>query len=223
MHDEKITPQYEPGDNFFKKLDNFWYHYKWTTIIVSFFAIVFIVCAFQFCSRETRELNVLYSAYEYGLGRYINDVESAFESVSPDRNNDGKSNVAIVEVPIITPESYEAFRNHTLIGDTVICLLSPELYNTVYDKDDDGKIVPRFMKLEEVLGYKPEYAYDDYSVRIGDTPLAIDFPALKKIDNDDGGEILLCMLKKTLITSAEDYEYCGEVFKNIIEYEPVNK
>ena len=229
MNDEKITPQYEPGDNFFKKLDNFWYHYKWTTIIVSFFVIVFIVCAVQMCTREDRDLNVLYSAYEYGLGKYLPDVEGALENVAPDFNGDKRSNVAIVELPIISKESYDAFRNHVFVGDTVICLLSPELYSEVYIKDDNGEILSGFMKLEDVLGYKPENAYDDYSIRISDTPLAKDYSVFKNIDNDNG-KILLCIRKKPVVVSPWQkkeadayYEYCTEVFKSIIEYEPVSE
>lgn len=229
MNDGKITPAYEPGDNFLKKLDNFWYHYKWTTIIVGFFAVVLIVCTLQMCTRDDRDLCVLYSDYEYGLGRYLPDVESAFESIAPDFSGDGASNVAIVELPIISKESYDAFRNHIFVGDTIICLLSPELYSEVYVKDDDGEILSGFVKLEDVLGYKPENAYDDYSIRIGDTPLAKDFSVFKNIDNDES-KILLCLRKKPVVVSPfekkeadEYYEYCTELFKSIIEYKPVSK
>ena len=110
-------------------------------------------------------------------------------------------------------------------GDTVICLLDPTLYYTVYVEGDNGEIQSGFMKLSDVLGYTPENAYDEYSIRISDTPLGQYFSVLQDIDDDDE-KVLLCIRKKSSLASIwnqkrtnEYHEYCIEVFKNIFEFE----
>ena len=43
---------------FLKWLDNYWYHYKWHTIIVAFFLIIGIISTVQIFNRETYEDNI---------------------------------------------------------------------------------------------------------------------------------------------------------------------
>ena len=42
-------------------LDNFWYHYKWVTVITAFFLVVFSICIIQACTAEHDDLNVTYA------------------------------------------------------------------------------------------------------------------------------------------------------------------
>ena len=59
--EEKIpAPPVDPGDKFFKWLDNFWYHYKWHTIIAVFAIIVVIVGISQVVSKGTADVGVIY-------------------------------------------------------------------------------------------------------------------------------------------------------------------
>lgn len=251
MHDEKITPAYEPGTNFFKKFDNFWYHNKWKVIIIGFFVIVFTVCTLQFCQKQEQDLYIMYAGPKT-LGRaYTSALKTAINEVIPDRSGDGEGSFEIVELWVVSDEqivsgkaeieadgglavvnyealktNYEAFEQHMWAGDTVICLLDPALYSTVYVEGDNGEMMSGFMKLEDVLGYTPEYAYDEYSVRLKDTPLAKDFKVLCDIDTDDE-KVLLCIRHKSSLASIfnkdrtdEYHAYCVEVFKNIFEYEP---
>ena len=64
---DKLTPTAEPGGKFFRWLDNFWYHNKWKTIIVSFLLLTLIVCAVQFAGREDADIYILYAGpYKFG-------------------------------------------------------------------------------------------------------------------------------------------------------------
>lgn len=250
MHDDKITPAYEPGTKFFKKFDNFWYHNKWKVIIIGFFVIVFIVCTFQMCSREEQDLYIMYAGPKTLGQTYTRGVKSAFSEVVSDYNGDGKGSLEIVELWVASDEqiakgkadisedgaiavvnydalssNYEAFEQHMWAGDTVICLLDPALYSTVYVAGDDGEMVSGFMKLSDVLGYTPENAYDEYSIRISDTPLGQYFTVLQDIDTD-GENVLLCIRKKSSLASLWNqkktdayHEYCIEVFRAIFEFE----
>ena len=47
-NEEKLSGDVKVTSPFLTKLENFWYHYKWTTIIVSFFAFEGITDLTQF-------------------------------------------------------------------------------------------------------------------------------------------------------------------------------
>ena len=44
-----------------EKLANFWYYYKWHTLIVIFFVSVLTVCAVQLFTREVADIKILYA------------------------------------------------------------------------------------------------------------------------------------------------------------------
>lgn len=84
-----------------KKLENFWYHYKWHTIATLFVLIVGIVITFQLCSREDYDVYVLYAGDKSVSGSssdgnlpernlFLNSVGAA----CPDFDKNGKVNVA---------------------------------------------------------------------------------------------------------------------------------
>ena len=247
-NDEKIVPKYEPGNKFFKKLDNFWYHNKWTVIIVLFFVVVLLVCTLQMCSNDKPDISVMYAGpYKFGQTDKLN-FRSAFAEIAPDRNGDGINQVALVDLYILSDEeiaakkaeigdtamvnyevfsaNYEAFEQHMWAGDTVICLLTPELYKSVYVEDENGEERSGFMRLEEVLGYTPAVAYDEHSIRIKDTPFGKYFPMMERLDDDT----LLCVREMSPLSSmwnkksaAEYHEYCLGVFRTIFEFEANEK
>ena len=49
------------GKKALKWLDNFWYHYKWPTIIAAFFIAVFAICIAQAVTRSEYDMYVRYA------------------------------------------------------------------------------------------------------------------------------------------------------------------
>lgn len=80
--DEKMKAWAIQVDNrFVRWVSNFWYHYKWHVIIITFFVTVFLICFAQCSSNEKDDLSVLFagpkvlSAEEkQGLIDALNDV-----------------------------------------------------------------------------------------------------------------------------------------------------
>ncbi len=245
-HDEKTVPKYEPGNRTLKRLDNFWYYNKWKVIIGVFFAVVLIVCSLQMCSNSEHDITVMYAGpYKFGQTDKLN-FKSAFAEISPDFNGDGQSKVAFVDLYILSDEeiaaekqkiedengvavvnyevfaaNYKAFSQHMWAGDTVICLLTPELYKSVYVEDENGEEQSGFMPLSEVLGYTPEGAYDEHSIRIKDTPFGQYFPIFKGLDDDT----LLCVREMSPLANmwnkkkTEEYHaYCLDVVRAMFEF-----
>ncbi len=183
---------------FIKWFDNFWYHYKWVTLIILFFATVIIVSTVQMLTREEGDVYVMYAGPQVISVQNMTYIERAFESVSYDYSGDGEVNAVLRELTIMSEKeieeaaraemeekgvpnegyilneqmarsemgkSLQVFNQEILGGDSVICLLSPYTYSIVYEAGG-------FMTLNEALGYTPEYAYDDCSVRLCDTGFA---------------------------------------------------
>lgn len=238
---EKITPVYEPGGKFYRWFDNFWYHNKWKVIVISFLVLTFTVCFVQFFGRENVDIYVLYAGpYKFGQTD-TQSLESAFSYIADDRDGDGKKNVVLVDFYLMSDEqirgavseaqsggngaisvNYEMFASNRnsfdqqiLAGDTVICLLDPWLY-------EDVKAADGFLPLEEALGYTPKGAFDEYSIRIGDTALGSYFSVLRGLDKDT----LLCVRRMSSFSflkgksrTEKYYNYCLETFGKIFTFE----
>lgn len=246
--EEKLTPVYEPGGKAARWFDNFWYHHKWKVIVIAFIVITLIICSLQMCTRVESDVYILYAGpYKFGQTDSMS-FESAFSAVTEDRTGDGRVLAELVDFYILSDEQIngqldamgedaanmvvnyeqfasnrEAFDQHIVAGDTVICLLDPHLYNSVYVLDDNGDKLSGFMKLSDVLGYTPENAYDEYSIRIGDTPLGQYFSVLSGMDRDT----LLCIREMSSFSyllgrksTREYHEYCKGIFNNIFEFVP---
>ena len=90
-------------------LDNFWYHHKWTVIVVAFFIAVAVVGIVQMVTRPDYDTSVcLASTYRMNKEERA-DLESLLERICPeDFNRDGKKMVNIVEYQIYSEEEFMA-------------------------------------------------------------------------------------------------------------------
>ena len=74
-------------------------------------------------------------------------------------------------------EAENNFNQQIFAGEVVICMLDPYWYEEV-------KSAAGFVKLADVLGYKPEYAIDDYGVFLSDTNFAQYFKVFARLPED---------------------------------------
>ena len=81
--EEKMENAPDPGkqSRFLRALDNFWYHYKWHTLIALFFAVVLIVCLVQCVSREKTDLTVSFGGAATLSEAEQNALGAALEAV----------------------------------------------------------------------------------------------------------------------------------------------
>ena len=70
------------------------------------------------------------------------------------------------------------FNNYRGTGECSIWLVSEFVYTETF-KEKEG-----FVKLADILGAKPQNAYDDYAIRLGDTAMYRYYDALKKMPAD---------------------------------------
>jgi len=162
---------------FTEKLENYWYHYKWATIISLFVAITLIVCLVQCANVARNDSLVLYAgSYDMNAGEF-REVKSALESVVGDYNEDGDREVELVNLFIMSPDevrafneahkdegltvntnllstNWEAFQNEILSGEASVCIMSQYCYDYVADADGfSDKYVAVYLKHTEFAKY----------------------------------------------------------------------
>ena len=223
-----------------KWLDNYWYHYKWATIIVTASIVVLVIMISQFATREKVDVSLIYAGPQIVTANARRDAETEIAKLlDSDLNGDGKKNCAITDFYLLTEaqiaeiqrdydEKQEVhvvnrtelagtetqFTNQISAGDASIMMLDPYWYDRLKKQN---LIVP----LDEILDDVPDYAADEFSVRLCDTPFAGYFTALRFFPDDT----VLC-LRRLPVTSAftgkssaeKQYEASKELFRKMIGF-----
>ena len=229
---------------FLRWLDNFWYHYKWTVIVVTFFVAVAVVGIVQMVTRPSYDTSVcLASIYKMDKEERA-DLEALFQRICPeDFNGDGEKLVNLVEYQIYSEEEFESdryeamtnengegdqfqinrkfnsdeyknFSNFTMTGETSVYILSPYLYGILRDAE-------RLKPLSEVYadGDLPDGALDDgFGIALKDTDFYKYNPAAQIYPED----AIICLHKPTIAGRSKNEErYAEDVafFKAIADFE----
>lgn len=239
---EDEVPKQEPKRSKFSRwIENYWYHHKWKTIIISFFAIVFIICILQFSENEKVDIQILYAGPEVVSVPMSENIQMAYEAVmKKDNNGDGELNASLYSLFIMSSEQIKAlydaaeenseaayvnteiisgnkssFDMEIMAGDSVICMLDPWLYD--YVRESGG-----FMELEEVLGYIPE-GTDEYGtgIALSDTAFGQFFSGLSDLPDDT----VLCVRRLTTFAQLKGkkktekmHEYALDVFREAMSF-----
>ena len=198
---EKETPEIQSP--VLKWLDNFWYHYKWHTLIAIFFVVLISVSVAQMCKKNSYDIYIMYAGQhdverksETGVTEYETLLQG-LTKVSDDFDGDGKVSVSFLplflpsneEIKEITKEdgvevntmvikdNSEIFNTNIVYSNYYLCFLSKSLYET-YRTISDVEI---FVPLEGyVAGTEAElYAKDAIllsSTALGKSAGFADFP-----------------------------------------------
>ena len=174
MQEEKnIGGDIRVSSPFLKKIENFFYHYKWHTVIALFLVVVIVICSVQMCTKEEYDIEIMYAGRQNVTSEQaILDIEAAFGSFSDDVTGDGVPRANLVAYWVDErylgigqiPEELkgadvgyfanqastnrDSFDSEITAGNVMICLLSPYLFERW---DERGA----FLSLTEAC---PEYA-----------------------------------------------------------------
>ena len=73
-----------------KWLDNFWYHYKWVTLVTIFFVVTLTIIIVQMITKTNPDCNILYGGPAVLTANQTKEIENAFNALLPeDYNGDG--------------------------------------------------------------------------------------------------------------------------------------
>jgi hypothetical protein len=216
----------------YKWLDNYWYHYKWQTILALFFTIFVSVAIGQMLTKVDDDVVILYAGPYQPNANETREISNALQSVmSADFNGDGVKSAQILSILLMTEDQIQTakeeaaasgnvvvyniasitenrtrFSTQIFAGETVICLLDPNWYTDVYKNGG-------FIKLSEVLGYTPENAIDEYSIYLRNTALAQYFSALHVFPEDT----ILCVRRMSTITAFKSEKKESVRYKNQLQ------
>ncbi len=199
-----------------KKLDNFWYHNKWTVIVVIFFAAVLIVCLVQILTRPKYDTSiVIATSYRMDNKEYAAFEQLLCDLMPEDFNDDGKKRVNIVIYQYYSPAEIEmereqaeaesdnfsinpqynnselnSFTNYTMTGETSVCIVSPDVYARLVER---GRLLPLSELYPE--GDLPLGAREDgFGIDLSHSDLYLYNPAVAVLPESS----VLCMLRPTI-------------------------
>ncbi len=228
----------------FKWLDNFWYHYKWVTLVTAFFTVTLSIIIIQMITKTNPDSNILYGGPAVLTANQTKEIENAFNALLPeDFNGDGEKITSLQAITLMTkeqiakaeaeaaenssvfvynPQSLEnnktSFSTQLFSGEYVICLIDPEQYKNAYKAGG-------FAPLSELFGENniPEYAYDDCALLLSETNFSKFFTAMSVFPDDT----LICVRKMSSVSaikgkSKAEREYNNQLrlFYSIIAFTP---
>lgn len=159
---EKIQAPERLQTPFLKKLENFWYHYKWPAILAAFLVVTVLVCTLQMCSRVTYDCHALYA----GDGAFSSSVQAemqqSLQQYTQDFNGDGEKNVSLVWYVISDDPKLDAssktvivtnrasLDNEVMAGEALLCFVSPAVFedwDAIREDAEDGTVVRMLTEL----------------------------------------------------------------------------
>ena len=226
-----------------RAFDNFWYHYKWPTLIIAFFAVFFLIAIAQMGTKNAYDAHLLYAGPAYLDGEVVADILTSVDKAADqayditdnpaDHDDDGMINCdfnKIVYVPTMTAEEYKEndiyfngvenlnargqFDNLIMIGEYVVLLIDKSLY-------DETVATGAFCRLSDILDTVPENAYDECGILLADLPICVE-NGFRQLPDDT----VLCCRTKSYVNNfnkkvQEEALYDARValFRQIVSYQ----
>ena len=178
-----------------KWLDNFWYHYKWHTIIAAFFALILIVSLVQCASVEETDVKVsvagnvvLGDAEQEGLKKLLGDV------CPRDLDGDGEKNASLSIFPVFNEEQLEDHFTYydEEAGEYRVDRDTVNLYRST-NVDNHKNLQTYVMTGDCAVWLVSEYVYGEVfadkvqvvaKTKLTDTAIYRDFDAVKALPQD---------------------------------------
>ncbi len=223
-----------------KKFSNFWYHNKWTIIIVTFFLAILIIVSVQLLTKVDYDANITICGPDFLNSEKIHYLTNDLNNeLSSDANNDGKKAVTITTYPVFSESElnaanrsqkdengnyikiveqsenlaeYKQFIQHSQTGSSYIFILSKYVYEPLKNSDPT-----RLVPLSEIFGSNiPDGALDDgYGIKLSKTALYEMSPTLQSFAED----YIICVCKLPDMASRKQeiiYEHNIEYFKDLV-------
>lgn len=227
-----------------EKLENFWYHYKWHSIIALFLVITITICSLQMCSKQSYDTYIMYAG-EKEISRNsvngnipaYNTTVSSLVKAADDYDQNGQVSVAFLTLFVPSAEDIENAEkdedtevSYDLVGqdrqtlsdrmiysEYYVCLISPEVYEQ-YKTVQDVQI---FLPLAPYAPAESEFEYySDKAIYLRSTEF-YSLPGICDLPQDT----LICLRGSSAIanhfggkTNSENFERAEQVVRNILNY-----
>ena len=174
-------------------LENFWYHYKWHTVVALFLIFTITICSFQFCQRPDFDVYIMYAGGTElkktsdggDTPEYVKAV-SSLSRYAEDYDRNGEVLPTLLTLFLPSEEEIEAIKadgkdvNYALIFDDkntlsnnmtyskyYLCLLSESLFLNYTSNE-----AVAFDKISDYAAEGAEYEFvGEYGVRLSSLPI----------------------------------------------------
>ena len=217
---------------------NFWYHYKWHSILALILIFAITVCSLQFCKKEDYDIHILYAG-GYVVGKTapegseaeIVKVLSALKRVSSDYDGDQNHRVNFTNYYFLSASEQQALGSNIdyafLTNDKkslesalefsefYLCFISP----AVYEQYNEHGEIDMFISLNEYKSIADESSFYAYNaLKLSSTDF-YKMPGISSLPEDT----LICIKTPSVLASKSDEhnEYitrARETLKNILNY-----
>lgn len=225
---------------FLKWLDNYWYHYKWRTIIIGFFVLVGIVLIVQLVNRPKYDVTLVCgSTYRMNASEHVAFEKAVEKFIPEDFDGDGEKSANILVYEIFSDSEYleelskaeaesaefainakynadelQNFSQYSMLGESYVFLVSEYLYDQLRSND-------RLLPIKDMYGDEPlpeGVTEDGYGVYIKDTHFYQYTPDIQAMPDD----LILCILRKAAFKDSdsdqEKYARYEAFFRSIADY-----
>lgn len=223
---------------FKEKITNFWYHYKWHSLVSLLLVFVILVCSLQFCQKESYDIYIFYAG-DKSIGRTnengniaeIATINSSLKKVAEDFDKNGEKNLNFATYYFLSNEemaelganadySYITGDRKSLTGilqhsEYYLCFISP----AVYEEYNENGELDMFVSLED---YKNDYSELEYyaynAIKLSSTEF-YRMPGISGLPSDT----LICIKTPGALASKDKehkkhVENAFSVLDNILEY-----
>lgn len=158
-----------------KWLENYWYHYKWPTIIVAFFLFVAVIGIVQMADRTNNDALFMYVGDDYISETQYHEINKALEKITPDNSGNGEVEINFSRT-VFYPHPQDTVENqaNASSADFLSTMHVQSYYIYLMRADVYERYKDVFTPLAEVL---PELSqndpalYDDSAVYLSATAL----------------------------------------------------
>lgn len=165
-----------------EKLENFWYHYKWHTIVCAVVIVIAVIVLSQLLTKPKYDAHILYAGDTKILNTSIDGdlphyqrLLSSLKKVVGDENDDGSIDISLQALYALTESQLagissdktaelslaltdsETLESALVVGEYYVCFLSEELFFQ-YDALYDGSIFAPLAKYIASSDENYEYA-----------------------------------------------------------------
>ncbi len=223
-----------PKRGFAAWFDNFWYHYKWHSLVALFLVFTVTVCSLQMCKRVDYDINIMYAGgkeisktHKDGEFAEIEEILSSFKRVTDDFNDDGDVEISILDLFILSNEeikeaeadketevnyslilnNQKTFNDTVMYSDYYLCFLSDKLY-LEYAKTEDGLSV--FAPLTSYAAGKDVDFLDEGAIYLHSSGLGFaELPGISSLPKNT----VICIRQVNAVASHFDKEEHQELFR----------
>ena len=221
-------------------LENFWYHYKWTVIVVGFFLLVPIICFAQCATTPHKDAYVTFAGSYTMTGEQQAAVERLLGEIAKQSMGENAPAVGIATFPFYTEEELrtlytdpetgdfdnaafhmakgqnatrlDELSSYMMTGECSVWLVNAAVYEAQHMAEKLA--VPLAESFETV----PAGAYDAYAIRLGDTAIYQYYEVLQVLPADT-----LIVLTRAYVMGAsskpDTYAKFQALYHAIVEFE----